>query len=64
MAYYNTCPLCGCNLDPGERCDCNREDKKEKNRKNKFLAGGEAYGQFTGAGGAIPRYGDRAARVG
>ena len=22
MAYYNTCPNCGGNLDPGERCDC------------------------------------------
>ena len=24
-AYYHSCPLCGCNLDPGERCDCTRE---------------------------------------
>jgi hypothetical protein len=22
MAYFNTCPRCGSNLDPGERCDC------------------------------------------
>ena len=22
MAYYNICPNCGCNLDPGEKCDC------------------------------------------
>ena len=22
MAYYRTCPHCGANLDPGERCDC------------------------------------------
>lgn len=22
MAYYNTCPYCGSNLDPGETCDC------------------------------------------
>lgn len=28
MAYYNVCPRCGCNLDPGEKCDC--EDEKEK----------------------------------
>lgn len=20
---YKTCPICGANLDPGERCDCN-----------------------------------------
>ncbi len=22
MAYFNVCPVCGCRLDPGERCDC------------------------------------------
>ena len=22
MSYYRTCPECGCNLDPGEICDC------------------------------------------
>lgn len=22
MAYYNTCPVCGANLDPNEKCDC------------------------------------------
>ncbi len=22
MSYYHTCPICGANLDPGERCDC------------------------------------------
>lgn len=22
MSFYNTCPHCGANLDPGERCDC------------------------------------------
>lgn len=22
MAYYKTCPNCGANLDPCERCDC------------------------------------------
>ena len=20
--YFNTCPHCGSNLDPGEQCDC------------------------------------------
>lgn len=25
MAYYQTCPNCGSNLDPGERCDCQKE---------------------------------------
>lgn len=32
MAYYRVCPRCGCNLDPGERCDC--ED--EKRRQDEF----------------------------
>ena len=22
MPYYWTCPYCGANLDPGEKCDC------------------------------------------
>lgn len=25
MAYYNVCPDCGSNLDPGEFCDCKRQ---------------------------------------
>ena len=27
MAYYRVCSNCGSNLDPGERCDCEREQK-------------------------------------
>lgn len=30
MAFYRTCPLCGCNLDPGEKCDCETEKKKQE----------------------------------
>lgn len=26
MNYYHTCPDCGANLDPGEKCDCREED--------------------------------------
>lgn len=25
MAEYRTCPYCGANLDPGERCDCTKK---------------------------------------
>lgn len=25
MPYYNTCSWCGSNLDPGERCNCQKE---------------------------------------
>ena len=30
--YYWTCPYCGANLDPGEKCDCDeaRKDRGEK----------------------------------
>lgn len=27
---YHTCPRCGANLDPGKRCDCQREDQPQK----------------------------------
>jgi len=27
MYYFKTCKYCGCNLDPGEKCDC--QDEKE-----------------------------------
>lgn len=29
MPYYGTCPLCGANLDPGETCDCQRNETEE-----------------------------------
>lgn len=29
--YYHTCPLCGSNLDPGERCNC--RDQEERTRR-------------------------------
>lgn len=29
MAYYNKCPECGANLDPGEKCTCNRDKAPE-----------------------------------
>lgn len=25
MAMYRTCPYCNASLDPGERCDCQKE---------------------------------------
>lgn len=30
MAYFNTCSKCGCSLDPGEKCDCEEEKKKQE----------------------------------
>lgn len=29
MPYYNTCPHCGSNLDPGEPCECNGQSKPD-----------------------------------
>ena len=29
MSYYRECPRCGAHLDPGERCSCHNEEKKE-----------------------------------
>ena len=33
MSYYRTCPICGANLDPGERCDC-RDEKTAADAAN------------------------------
>lgn len=38
MAYYNVCSVCGSNLDPGEKCDCESEaKKKEENYRRQFV---------------------------
>lgn len=37
MAYYNTCRICGANLDPGEPCDCEKEKVREQNFFNRHL---------------------------
>ncbi len=26
---YRTCPYCGANLDPDEKCDCRKEEEEE-----------------------------------
>lgn len=45
MAYYNTCPFCGANLDPGESCDCLREKERRRHERGQALAV-ESSGQF------------------
>lgn len=62
MAYYHVCPDCGCNLDPGETCDCKRdpEAREETERKGRKVYGGRI--KTTGRG--LSLYGDRAVGVG
>lgn len=43
MAYYRTCPMCGANLDPGEKCDC----IKEKERFSSYIKKNTDTGQYT-----------------
>ena len=45
MAYYNVCPECGSNLDPGERCDCIREKERLRDDVRKILSVGKG-GQY------------------
>lgn len=37
MAYFRVCPNCGDNLDPGERCDCEREKQKREEKAQRML---------------------------
>lgn len=31
--YYRECPWCGCNLDPGEICECRDESIKRMRKR-------------------------------
>lgn len=37
MAFYNVCEICGSNLDPGERCDCNRKSEELRTKYETFV---------------------------
>lgn len=32
--YYHTCPICGANLDPGEKCDCEIHHSTEREKED------------------------------
>ena len=32
--YYHTCPYCGANLDPNEKCDCQDTEVTEKSQES------------------------------
>lgn len=36
MAYYTLCPNCGARLDPGEKCDCREQAKKNAEKWEKM----------------------------
>lgn len=60
VAYYNICPRCGSHLDPGERCDCERQAEKIE-KCGKGEKDGHNIEEIRRSG---TRNGDRAARVG
>jgi hypothetical protein len=35
--YFSTCEYCGCNLDPGERCDCQKERAIRERELRKWI---------------------------
>ena len=35
---YRVCPNCGCNLDPGERCDCKERAEQDAAKEAAQLA--------------------------
>lgn len=37
MAYYDICAVCGAHLDPGEKCTCEKETEKYKNKLSKLV---------------------------
>lgn len=34
MSYFRECPICHCNLDPEEPCDCQEDKEQEKAKEN------------------------------
>jgi len=46
MTYYNTCLNCGCNLDPGEKCDCEEKRAREQEFFSRYLKVDSRKGQM------------------
>lgn len=46
MAYYNVCPICGSNLDPGERCDHQLQREQGRAVLGKQIRADPVTGQF------------------
>lgn len=45
--YWHECEKCGARLDPGERCDCEEETKREEESKKIFYKKETGSDQFT-----------------
>lgn len=63
MAYYNVCPNCGSNLDPGESCDCKSLEQTER-MKFDFTGGERGGTPVEAAGRELSRYGNTAVGMG
>ena len=46
MAYFNVCPSCGSNLDPGERCDCLIRREHDRAALGKWIRAEPVTGQY------------------
>lgn len=36
MSYFNECEYCGAALDPGEKCECRRNQNNKEHERNKL----------------------------
>lgn len=48
MSFYKACPFCGANLDPGEKCDCQKASGESDG--NRDYAGGAEKWQYRNSG--------------
>lgn len=46
MAYYDVCPDCGANLDPGESCNCRDEEMRKQESIEKMFQENQDTGQY------------------
>lgn len=54
MAMYKTCPFCGDNLDPSEKCECQeQEDRRSEQDNLRRIRIGKRYGCGRGSGVSI-----------
>ena len=53
--YYRKCPVCGCHLDPGERCTCEEERRREQEMIRKNLKTDKKTNQITFRTDALKR---------